>query len=267
MSGDERNPLSLASWSLHVMYDRGELDQLGMVRFAGEHGFSGFELGNRYFRAPTASYLEELASTAATAGVRLLLIMCNDEGDVADPDRAERMRAARNHRKWVDVAAFLGCHSIRVNVAQHRRAAEAEDARGTAAEALADLLAYAAGEVHVVIENHGGLSSDPDWVVSLIEHVRDPGLGTLPDFGGFPPDRRYEGVEKFMPHATAVSAKCYDFGPDGEETTIDFARMLAIVQQAGYRGHIGVEYEGERLSEREGILAAKALLERIQAAR
>ena len=265
MSGDDRNPLSLASWSLHQMYDRGELDQLGMVRFAGEHGFSGFELGNRYFRAPTQGYLRELTDVAESLDVRLLLIMCNDEGDVADPDRAERLQAARNHRKWIDVAAFLGCHSIRVNVAQARPPEQADGAREAAAEALSDLLAYAAGEVRIVIENHGGLSSDPDWVVSLLEHVGDPGLGTLPDFGGFPPERRYEGVEKFMPYASAVSAKCYDFGPAGEETTIDFARMIRLVRAAGYRGHIGVEYEGERLSERDGILAAKALLERIQA--
>jgi sugar phosphate isomerase/epimerase len=265
MNGDDRNPLSLASWSLHVMYDRGELDQLGMVRFAAEHGFSGFELGNRYFRAPTQSYLQELRGIAESLGVRLLLIMCNDEGDVADANRAERMQAARNHRKWVDVAAFLGCHSIRVNVAQNRPPGEADDAREAAAEALSELLAYAAGELRIVIENHGGLSSDPDWVVSLLEQVGDPGLGTLPDFGGFPPERRYEGVEKFMPYATAVSAKCYDFGPDGEETTIDFARMLRLVRAAGYRGHIGVESEGERLSERDGVLAAKALLERTQA--
>jgi sugar phosphate isomerase/epimerase len=246
------------------MYERGELDQLGMVRFAGEHGFSGFELGNRYFRAPTQTYLEELRATADSVGVRLLLIMCNDEGDVADPDQRVRMQAARNHRKWVDVAAFLGCHSIRVNVAQERPATQAESARNDAAQALADLLAYASGEVRVVVENHGGLSSDPDWVVSLVEQVDNVGLGTLPDFGGFPPERRYEGVEKFMPYAGAVSAKCYDFGPDGEETTIDFARMLRLVRAAGYRGHIGIEYEGERRSEREGILAAKALLERLQ---
>jgi sugar phosphate isomerase/epimerase len=136
--------------------------------------------------------------------------------------------------------------------------------RDRAAESFSALLAYAAGEVKVLIENHGGLSSDPEWLVSLIKHIDDPHLGALPDFGNFPPEvDRYAAVQALMPYAPAVSAKCYDFGPDGAETTIDFPRMLAIVRAAGYHGHIGVEYEGTRLPERDGIIAAKSLLERV----
>ena len=136
--------------------------------------------------------------------------------------------------------------------------------RERAAESLTALLAYNAGELRVLLENHGGLSSDPEWLLSLVRLVDNPALGTLPDFGNFPAEvDRYAAVEALMPYAGAVSAKCYDFAEDGGETRIDFARMMAIVRAAGYAGHIGVEYEGTRLPEREGILAAKALLERV----
>jgi L-ribulose-5-phosphate 3-epimerase len=264
VSDARRLPLSLAAWSLHREFEEGKIDQIGMVRLAGEVGFSGFELLNEFFPSPTALYLARLRGSADEAGVRLLLIMCDDEGDLAADDRKERLQAARNHRKWVDVAARLGCHAIRVNVATDRSPDQADAAREHAAEALAHLLRYAGGEVSVLVENHWGLSSDPEWVVSLVEAVDDPGFGTLPDFGNFPETvgDRYAALARLMRHAGAVSAKCYDFNPDGRETTIDFGRAMDVVRAAGYEGHVGVEYEGTRLSEREGILAAKALLER-----
>jgi sugar phosphate isomerase/epimerase len=257
-------PLSLAAWSLHRELEAGEIDQIGMIRLAGELGFTGFELLNEFFPSPTAVYLARLRAVADEAGVRLLLIMCDDEGDLAADDRQERLQAARNHRKWIDVAASLDCHAIRVNVATDRTPDEADAAREHAAEALVDLLGYAGGEVSVLVENHWGLSSDPDWVVSLVETIGEPSFGTLPDFGNFPETvgDRYGALARLMPHAGAVSAKCYDFADDGRETTIDFARAMEVVRAAGYEGHIGVEYEGSGLSEREGILAAKALLER-----
>jgi L-ribulose-5-phosphate 3-epimerase len=257
-----RLPLSLAAWSLHKAFFAGEIDQLGMLRLAAEMGFTGFELVNTFFPSPQYRYLQKLRGQADDLGVKLLLVMCDAEGDMAAADRAERMQAARNHRRWVDVAAVLGCHAIRVNVRGDQ--SDPDAMRGHAAESFSALLAYAAGEVSVLIENHGGLSSDPDWLLSLIGLVNDPHLGTLPDFGNFPPEiDRYAAVERMMPYARAVSAKCYDFGEDGAETTVDFARMMSIVRAARYRGHVGVEYEGTRLPERDGILAAKALLERV----
>lgn len=255
-------PLSLAAWSMHRMFFAGELDQLGMLHLTAELGFTGFELVNTFFPSPQYRYLQKLRGEAADRGVALLLIMCDAEGDMAATDRAERMQAARNHRRWVDIAAALGCRAIRVNVRGDQ--ADPDAMRDRAAEAFAALLAYAAGEVQVLIENHGGLSSDPDWLLSLIRLIDDPHLGALPDFGNFPPEiDRYAAVEALMPHAGAVSAKCYDFDDHGDETTIDFARMMEIVRAAGWRGHIGVEYEGARLGEREGIIAAKQLLEAV----
>jgi len=253
-------PLSLAAWSLHRAFFAGEIDQLGMVRTAGEMGFTGFEMVNTFFPSPQARYLQKLREAADDAGVRLLLTMCDGEGDMAAADRAERMQAARNHRKWVDVATALGCHAIRVNVRGDQ--SDPTAMRERAEESFAALLAYAEGEVNVLIENHGGLSSDPEWLVSLVRGIGSPHLGTLPDFGNFPPEvDRYQAVATLMPYAKAVSAKCYDFGPDGRETTIDFTRMLEVVRAAGFDGFVGVEFEGTRLPEREGIAAAKALLE------
>jgi sugar phosphate isomerase/epimerase len=256
-----RHPLSLAAWSLHQAFEAGTIDQIGMVKLAGKLGFAGFELLNTFFPAPTDVYLQELRAVATDAGQELVLIMCDDEGDLAAEDRSERIQAARNHRRWVDVAVRLGCSAIRVDVGVEHEAEQ--PTLDHAAEALGALLEYASGEVKVLIENHGGVSSDPAWVVALINRVGDPNLGTLPDFGNFGPFDRYDGVAALIPFAGGLSAKCYDFDDRGEETTIDFHRMVRIARAAGYRGFIGVEYEGDRLPEEEGILAAKRLLERI----
>jgi L-ribulose-5-phosphate 3-epimerase len=257
----EPNPLSLAAWSLHRTFEAGEIDQIGMVQVAGKLGFAGLEMVNTFFPVPTYTYLRELRAAADGEGVQLVLIMCDEEGDLAAADRTERLQAARNHRRWVDIAVTLGCRAIRVNVGEEHE--EENPTLDHAADALAELCAYAAGEVKVLIENHGGISSNAQWIVALIERVGDPNLGTLPDFGNFGSDDRYEGVRTLIPFAGGLSAKCYDFNEQGEETTIDFARMLRIAHEAAYRGFIGVEYEGERLTEEEGIVAAKRLLERV----
>lgn len=263
MSESTSLKISLAAWSLHKQFFARETDQLGMLALCGELGISGFEMVNTFFPSPQYAYLRHMRKQADELGVELLLIMCDAEGDLAHVDAQKRAQAARNHRKWIDSAAVLGCHAIRCN--SRGDESDPDAMRDRAAEGLRHLLDYAAGTgISVLLENHGGLSSDPAWLKSLVELVNDPHLGTLPDFGNFPPEvDRYAAVETLMPYAKAVSAKCYDFGPDGAETTIDFARMLDIVKRAGYTGYVGIEFDGERLSEREGILAAKALLERL----
>lgn len=262
----DRYPLSLAAWSLHRAFESGELDQRGMVEVAADLGFTGFELVNTFFPAPTFEYLDELRTFASDRGVEFVLLMCDEEGDLASSDRAERLQAARNHRRWVDVALVLGCRAIRVNVGEEHE--DGGPAADHAAESLDALLGYVGGEIDVLIENHGGVSSDPTWLVSLIDRIGSPHLGTLPDFGNFAAAvDRYEGMERLIPFAGGLSAKCYDFDPDGKETTIDFGRMLQIARTGGYAGFVGVEYEGERLSERDGIVLAKRLLDEIQGVR
>jgi sugar phosphate isomerase/epimerase len=255
--------ISLAAWSLHKAFFAKEIDQLGMLDTCAEMGIPGFELVNTFFPSPQYAYLRHMRKRADDAGIHLLIIMCDLEGDLGHPEKEKRVQAARNHRKWVDIAAVLGCHSIRVNARGDE--SDPDAMRERVAEGLGHLVPYAKeSNVSVLIENHGGLSSDPDWLVSVMDLVDDSSVGTLPDFGNFPPEiDRYDATKKLMPHAKAVSAKCYDFGEDGHETKIDFARMIEIVKDAGYDGYVGIEFEGDRLSEREGIAAASSLLEKL----
>ena len=255
--------ISLAAWSMHRMFRAKEIDQLGMVDLTHELGIGGIELVNTFFPSPQYGYLKQLRKRADDAGVKILLIMCDAEGSMAGPERASRMLAARNHHKWIDIAAVLGCHAIRCNTGAQEGDA---DALGRCVESFGALVEYAdASGIDVLIENHWGLSSDPNWLMPLIEQVDHARFGTLPDFGNFPDTiDRYDAVRRMMPRAKAVSAKCYDFDANGNETKIDFPRMMQIVGDAGYRGYVGIEYEGERLAEREGILACKALLETLR---
>jgi sugar phosphate isomerase/epimerase len=208
--------------------------------------------------------------------VRSLLIMCDGEGALGDPDDAARTKAVENHHKWVEAAAYLGCHSIRVN-AQSEGTYDEQLAR--AADGLARLTEFGASHgLNVIVENHGGLSSNGGWLAAVMKRVDNPRCGTLPDFGNFrirgEPGQaweegewydRYKGVEEMMPYAKAVSAKSRDFDENGEETTTDYHRMLRIVLDAGYHEYLGIEYEGSRLSEHEGVAATKALLEKVRA--
>jgi len=195
------------------------------------------------------------------------LIMCDREGRLGDPEATARTQAIENHHKWIEAAAFLGCHSIRVNAASE---GTWEEQSRLAADGLRRLAEFASDHgLNVLVENHGGLSSNGKWLVETIRRGAHPGLGTLPDFGNFQIADGdwydfYLGVEELMPMARAVSAKSYDFGPDGNELRLDYQRLLRIVGNAQYRGHIGIEYEGQRLSEPEGIRATKALLERVR---
>jgi sugar phosphate isomerase/epimerase len=256
--------LSLAQWSLHRALRSGSLDHLDVPRVARtEFGLDAVEYVNQFFKdkATDAAYLGEMNRRAADHGIFQHLIMCDEEGRLGDPDPALRTRAVANHSKWVDAAKILGCLTIRVN-------AESEGAFGEQQKLVADglrrLTEYGATQdINVIVENHGGLSSHGDWLAGVMRLVDHPRCGTLPDFGNFTDYDRYQGVAEMMPFAKAVSAKSFDFNAAGEETTLDFRRFLRIVSGAGFHGWIGIEYEGERLDEREGIRRTKALLERI----
>lgn len=260
--------ISLAEWSLHRALTAGELDHLDFPRVAREdYGIGAVEYVNTFFKdkAEDPSYLAEMKRRADGEGVRSLLIMCDGEGAIGDPDESARQQTVENHYRWVDAASYLGCHSIRVN-AQSRGGRQEQ--MELAADGLRRLTEHASRQgISVLVENHGGLSSDGTWLASVIQKVGHPDCGTLPDFGNFNVGigRRYDrylGVEQLMPYAKAVSAKTYAFDADGNETTIDYARMLKIVQDSGYRGFIGIEYEGPDLDEYEGIRSTKSLLER-----
>ena len=262
--------ISLAEWSLHRALRGKQLDNLDFPRVARQdYGIEGVEFVNQFFKdkAHDSSYLRDLKKRADDQGVTCVLIMIDGEGDLSAPPAGMRERSVENHKKWVDAAAALGCHAIRVNTGEHY----GPDNVTGVAEACGKLAEYGArNNISVICENHGGPSSNPDALLALIKAVNNPRFGTLPDFGNFPNKGHkyevdvYEAIARMMPHAKGVSAKSYDFDEQGNEKYLDYARILKIVTDAGYHGFVGIEYEGDRLSEPEGIRATKRLLERLR---
>ncbi|MEX0938766.1 MAG: sugar phosphate isomerase/epimerase family protein [Pirellulales bacterium] len=262
--------ISLAEYSLHRTIDRGELDPLDFAPYTKkEFGIDAVEHWNRPFfeKAGDAAYLADMKKRADDAGVKSLLIMVDGEGNLGDPDEESRTEAVQKHHKWVEAAKALGCHSIRVNAASR---GSYEEQLNLAADGLRQLSEFAAKhEMNVIVENHGGLSSNGAWLAAVMKAVDLPNCGTLPDFGNFRLGRgeeydRYKGVAELMPFAKAVSAKSYAFDESGNETTIDYPRMMKIVVDSGYHGYVGIEFEGGGIPEVEGIHKTKALLDRIR---
>ena len=257
--------ISLAEWSLHRTIFSGKMTNLDFPKVAKQDfGIDAIEYVNQFFKdkANDKSYLKDLKDRCKSEGVKSVLIMCDGEGATGDPDQAARMKAVENHYKWVDAARFLGCHSIRVNA--YSKGTPEEQAR-LCADGLAKLGEYASKQnINVIVENHGGLSSRGEWLTGVMQKVNMKNVGTLPDFGNFYEYDRYKGVEEMMPFAKGVSAKTHDFGPYGDELFVDYTRLLDIVKAAGYRGRIGIEFEGDRVSEADGIRLTKALLERVR---
>tara|TARA_Y100001980_G_C14534012_1_gene310333 strand:+ start:24 stop:923 length:900 start_codon:yes stop_codon:yes gene_type:complete len=261
--------ISLAEWSLHRMLYSGKLDHLDFCVFAKKQfDINAVEYVNSFFfdKAEDTSYLKDMKNRANDIGVSSLLIMCDNEGALGDPDKKSRIKAVENHFKWLEAAKFLGCHSIRVNA---KSEGTYEEQIVLAADGLSKLTEY--GEkigVNTIVENHGGLSSNGKWLASVMNEVNHPMCGTLPDFGNFKIKDgelydRYLGVKELMPFAKAVSAKSHSFDKKGNEIHTDYNKMINIVLSAGYNGYIGIEYEGNNVDEINGIKMTKKLLERV----
>lgn len=286
--------ISLAQWSLHRTFF-GEaiedwqvfgrtlrespddvlqgVDPVEFPAMAAGYGIDSIELVNTFYfsKARDDAYWSEFKRRCDEAGVTVGLIMLDALGDLGDADPEARRATVANHYPWVDVAVFLGAHTVRVNAAGQGTPEEVAD---NAVDGLSMLGEYGASKgINVVVENHGGYSSDGSWLTGVIERVGMDNVGTLPDFGNFCIERgpdgcsqeydRYQGIAELMPYAKAVSAKSTDFDEDGNEVYSDFLRIMRIVKDSGYRGYVGIEYEGTQLSEDEGIKATKALLERV----
>jgi len=269
--------ISLAEWSLHRMLQAKQLDNLDFpAKAKNDFGISAVEFVNGFFqeKAKDMKYLAELKKRCDDNGVISVLIMCDNEGAMADPDAKKRNEAVENHYKGADAAKYLGCQSIRVNCFGQGTRDEMAKA-GT--ESLRKLSEYGQQVgINVIVENHGGYSSDGKWLTGVISGVGLPNCGTLPDFGNFCVRRekgdmwespcvewydRYQGVEEMMPFAKGVSAKSYDFDEQGNCVETDFPKMLSIVKASGYTGYIGIEYEGGKMPEEDGIRATLKLLE------
>ncbi len=257
--------ISLAEWSLHKTLFSGKLANIDFPKVTKEeYGIDAVEYVNQFFatKAQDQKYLADIKQRAADFGVTNVLIMIDGEGNLGDPDEARRTKAVENHYKWVDAAKFLGCHSIRVNA--HSKGSDEEQAK-LVTDGLRRVSEFATGPgINVIVENHGGLSSNGEWLANVIKAVNLPNCGTLPDFGNFRGYDPYKGVAELMPFAKGVSAKSHNFSEDGNHVETDYVKMMKIVLDAGYHGYVGIEYEGTKLSEPLGILATKKLLEKVR---
>jgi L-ribulose-5-phosphate 3-epimerase len=259
--------ISLAEWSLHryLFIDKTKSNLDFPIIARNRFEIEAVEYVNQFFpdKAEDRKYLTELKNRSDSEGVKNLLIMCDNEGKLGAKSENERKKAVRNHYKWIDAAKFLGCHSLRVNA---HGDGTPEEQKYQLIESILKLAEYSEGlGINIIIENHGDLSSNAVWLCDVIKKASNPFIGTLPDFGNFPEKIDiYDSVEKMMPFAKGVSAKSYNFDENGNETKIDYERMFRIVVRGGYRGYVGIEYEGEKSDESEGIRKTKTLLERVR---
>jgi L-ribulose-5-phosphate 3-epimerase len=273
--------ISLAQWSIHRALEAGTLKAEDFPAIAkNDFGITAVEYVNQFYVAHATDKLfwQGMRAKADSLGVKSLLIMVDNEGDLGNPDSVQRRQAVQNHFKWVDAAKILGCHSIRINAFGE---GSKEEVKAALIDALKQLCSYAIRDsINVLIENHGLYSSDGKWIADVIQKVGMPNCGTLPDFGNWctaekwgstEPGKeckevydRYQGVSEMLPFAKGVSAKSYTFDSNsGNENTIDYRRMLKLVKEdKNFSGYVGVEYEGSPLSEPDGIRATKVLLEK-----
>ncbi|MDO5979529.1 sugar phosphate isomerase/epimerase family protein [Flavivirga spongiicola] len=268
--------ISLAQWSLHKKIGSGKMNPFDFAKEAHALGFEAIEYVSGLYNKEVNDLgidevVKKLKAESEKHGVKNLLIMVDGEGNLASNNEDHLNTAVENHKKWVDAAKALGCHSIRVNA--HGEGTY-EEVMEQAVIGLGKLSEYAETQgINVLVENHGGYTSNGQWLAAVMQKVNKPNCGTLPDFGNFCIKRKkdgceeaydkYKGVKELMPYAKAVSAKSYDFDEKGNDTRIDYLKMLQTVKDAGYSGFIGIEYEGNMMSEEKGIEATKNLLLRV----
>lgn len=262
--------LSLAEWSLHNALFEKRMTNLDFAAKARSFGFEGLEYVNSFFKdkAKDNLYLKEMNSRAASEGLENVLIMIDGEGNLGETDTKKRLKGIENHYKWVEAAHFLGCHAIRVNL---RGGKNKQEAMKTSIDSLNRLSDFAKGSnINILVENHGGFSSDGDWMTKVFSQVSNKNTGTLPDFGNFCIERkedkcineydRYKGMEQLLVYAKAVSAKSNFFDAEGNEKNIDYYRIMKMVKEVGYKGFVGVEFEGISSLEEKGIKQTRDLL-------
>jgi len=279
--------LSLAQWSLNRSFREGGISPYEFAKLANEMGFTGLEYVSQLYKdvyesedkaAALAAFVEKNNTLAAQYKMKNVLIMIDGEGDLSSSDEEERTTAEENHKQWIDTAHQMGCSAIRVNL--HGEKDEALWIENSI-KSLNTLASYAEPlGVNVIVENHGGKSSNAGLLMKVINQVSYSNCGTLPDFGNFclsenwgslkdnkcdNPYDPYLGVSEMLPKAFGMSAKSFEFDAEGEETILDYHKLLSIIKEGGYTGFIGVEFEGDGLSEKEGIMATKRLLEKAAA--
>ncbi|MET3115023.1 sugar phosphate isomerase/epimerase [Pedobacter sp. CG_S7] len=262
--------ISLAEWSFHKALFAGKMTNMEFpLKAKNDFGINIVEYVSRFFnnKETDPAYLKELLNMTKNEGIQNHLIMIDGEGNLGDLDEKNRLKAVENHYKWVAAAKTLGCKTIRVNAAGN---GSEEDVKSAAVDGLGKLAEFGKQhQINIIVENHGSYSSDGKWLSSVMKQVNLSNCGTLPDFGNFKisADReydKYQGVQDLLPYAKGISAKTFDFDEQGNENTIDYDRMFKIIKAAKWSGIVGIEYEGSKWSEEEGIKKTKILLERIK---
>ena len=276
--------ISLAEWSFHRALETGKMDHLDFPsRAKNEFGISAVEYVNGFFggtkmnfkeAAKNRAYLNEMLKRSQDAGVFNHLLMCDDEGPLSSIDEKERLASVDNHKKWIEAAKILGCLTVRVNL---HGAGSAEDRKKASIDALNRLGEFAKPfQINVVVENHGSVTSNGEWLADVMKQVGRDNVGTLPDFGNFCISHPwgtiqegctdmydiYKGIQQLLPYAKGVSAKTYDFGSNGEQPLMDYKRLIDIVKVSGFKGYIGIEYEGINQPEDEGVRNTQKLLKK-----
>ncbi|MRI00111.1 TIM barrel protein [Kriegella sp. EG-1] len=263
--------ISLAQWSFHNALRAGKMDNLDFAAKAKSFNCEGLEYVNQFFmdKAKDKKYLSEMNNRANSEGVENVLIMIDKEGQLADVDSKKRFKAIENHYKWIDAAHFLDCHAIRVNLGG---GVEKDEATKAALDSLQQLSDYSKdANINILVENHGGFSSDGLWLSNIMRNVERENCGTLPDFGNFCIEKnkdrecineynKYKGFAEILPFAKGVSAKSIEFDGMGNETTIDYFKMMKMVKDSGYTGFIGIEFGTAKASEAQGIKLTRDLL-------
>ncbi len=276
--------VSLAEWSFHRALQAGKMDHLDFPSIAKkEYGISAVEYVNGFFggkkmefkeAARNKPYLQELLRRSQDAGVFNHLLMCDDEGPLSSANEKERIESVENHKKWIEAAKVLGCLTVRVNL--HGEGTP-EERKKASVDSLSRLGEFAAPmKINVVVENHGSVTSDAEWLTSVMKQVNMNNIGTLPDFGNWCLSHPwgtiqegckemydiYKGVKLLLPYAKGVSAKTYDFDATGEQPMLDYKKLLGIVRESGYKGYIGIEFEGINQPEDEGVRSTQKLLKK-----
>ena len=276
--------ISLAEWSFHRALESGKMDHLDFPsRAKNEFGISVVEYVNGFFggtkmnfreAAKNIAYLNEMLKRSQDAGVINHLLMCDDEGPLSSTNEKERLESVDNHKKWIEAAKILGCATVRVNL---HGEGSADDRKKASVDALSRLGEFAKPfQLNVVVENHGSVTSNADWLTDVMIQVGKDNVGTLPDFGNFCISHPwgtiqegctdmydiYKGIQQLLPYAKGVSAKTYDFDTKGEQPLMDYKRLIDIVKASGFKGYIGIEYEGINQPEDEGVLNTQKLLKK-----
>ncbi|MCE2709034.1 MAG: TIM barrel protein [Bacteroidota bacterium] len=276
---DQAFKISLAEWSVNRLLFSKKLDHLDFALEAKKHGIYAVEYVNQFFmdKAQDVAYLTEMNTRCQNEGITQVLIMVDREGMLGARSEADRSKAVENHKKWIEAAKFLGCHTVRVNgysdISWSTRPEDAEEVSKLVSDSIHKLATFAeAMDIHVVIENHGGYSSNGKWLADTIRKANHRLAGTLPDFGNFRISTldgkpvsydSYRGVDELMPLASGVSLKPRVWDDAGNESDLDYNRMMKIVLSHGYHGHVGIEH-GDKDREWESIVDIRKILETLQ---